>query len=386
MAQKIEQFSRLVNHRLTGSGVPFTVPTSNDHTDETWSNTDLYIGEIGINVTDDTIYMRTNNGIIQIATGTVSSGSASATIWTFNGSEVVIGATYTATAVIRNSNGFTDLGSTTWRWKDLHLGGSSDGWATINVNGGFTIRDASNFLITQVSGGSNIAAINLGLTASNGTKELPLHLNSNNTTINGFGGERTIMSSYNTNLNANSNRVAAVACEDVTISAATNTCLYVGQGQGRAYDYTNSLGVGGRIVLKGVEDDGSNNYDRSEVVKGQTRLTTSNALETPIFYHSWDTVYGESMQVRAMVMGVNAWDSTKVYSTEILVTGCYGTNSGQLIGDPIINEVSSFDDSIYVTGFADNSGLEIHVKGSGTETIQWLCSYEYHRIINIGLV
>jgi hypothetical protein len=383
MAQKIEQFSRLINHRLTGSGVAFTTPTSNDHTDETWSSTDLYIGEIGINVTDDTIFMRTNNGIIQIATGTSSGGTASSDIWTFNGTDIVIGSTYSAGAIIRNTSSFTDLGSTTWRWKDLHLGGSSDGWTTINVNNGFTLRDSTNFLITQVSGGSNIAPINLGLTASNGTKELPLHLNSNNTSIQGFGGERTIISSAGSTIRANCNRATIISGENVVIATASNSCTFIGQGKGREYDYGNSLGVGGRLVLMGVDDDGSGNYNKSEVIKGQTRLTTSNALETPIFSHLWVGSYGEVMQIRAMVMGVDVSDSTIVYSNDILLTGSYGTSSGQMIGDPIINEVSTFDDSVFVTGYVDNSNIEIHVKGSGTQTIQWLCSYEYHRIINI---
>ena len=55
---KISQFSRILHHRSTIAGQKFTVPISNDHSDDTWLNTDLYIGEIGINVSDDTIYFR----------------------------------------------------------------------------------------------------------------------------------------------------------------------------------------------------------------------------------------------------------------------------------------------------------------------------------------
>jgi len=69
---KIEQFSRLINHRITTAGQQFTIPTSNDHTDETWLSTDLYIGELGMNITDDKLWFRTNNGLVQIATGTSS--------------------------------------------------------------------------------------------------------------------------------------------------------------------------------------------------------------------------------------------------------------------------------------------------------------------------
>ena len=115
---KIEQFSRLLHHRITVGGQVFTVPTSNDHTDDTWLNTDLYIGEIGINVTSNTAYMRTNNGIIQLATGTSSSGSTSSTagLWDYTGTAIRIGSTYSITDVSPRSGYFTDLGSTTLPW------------------------------------------------------------------------------------------------------------------------------------------------------------------------------------------------------------------------------------------------------------------------------
>ena len=69
---KIEQYSRLINHRISTSGAVFNVPTSNDHTDETWLATDLYVGEFGVNVTDDKVYVRTSNGIIPVSTGSTS--------------------------------------------------------------------------------------------------------------------------------------------------------------------------------------------------------------------------------------------------------------------------------------------------------------------------
>jgi hypothetical protein len=383
MANRIEQFSRLINHRVTGQGVAFTNPTSNDHTDETWSETDLYIGEIGINVTDDTIFMRTNNGIVEISTTTQSSSTASVGLWVINNSnELQIGTTYSPTAIVPGVGYFTDLGSSSLRFKDLFLGGSTDGFTTININNGFTIRDSSDFLLTTVSGGSNMAAVVIATQSSNITKGSPLHLNSQSCSINNTGGERVIIASELSEIN-NSFRTVIIGGYDVTIATASNSVVYCGGGQGREYDYINSLGVGGTFVLRGVEDDGSGNYNRSEIIQGQTRLTTSNALETPIFSYSWDGTYGEVMQIKAMVMGVDVSDSSLVYSTEILLTGSYLTASAIMIGDPIIGEVSTFGDEVLVTGYVDNNDLEIHVKGSGSNTIQWLCSYKYHRIINI---
>lgn len=384
MANKIEQFSRLLMHRVTGQGVTFTNPTSNDHTDETWSDTDLYIGEIGINVTDDTIFMRTNNGIVQIATSTASSGTASVGLWIINGSnQLQIGSTYTPGAIVKGSGYFTDLGSSTLRFKDLYLGGSSDKLTTINVNNGFTLRDASNFLITTVSGGSNIAPIILGQTSSTGGKELPLHLNTQTSNINGFGGERVIIGSSLSEIYG-SFRTVILGGEGVVIATASNTVVYCGAGQNREYDYGNSLGVGGQFVLRGVEDDGSGLYDRSELISGQEKLTTSNALTTPIFSHLWGGVCGEVFSGKFWVTGVDVTDSSRVYSCEMFVNASYGTASGDtLIGDPIIKEVNTMDPSVELTAAVNGSALDINVKGEATTTIKWLVSYQYHRIINI---
>lgn len=383
MANKIEQFSRLLMHRVTGQGVNFTNPTSNDHTDETWSDTDLYIGEIGINVTDDTIFMRTNNGIVQIATSTASGGTASVGLWIINGSnELQIGSTYTPGAIVKGSGYFTDLGSSTLRFKDLYLGGSSDTLTTINVNGGFTIRDASNFLITTVSGGSNIAPIIFGQTSSTGTKELPLHLNTQNSNIRGFGGERVIVGSSLSEIN-NSFRTVIAGGYEVSIATASNNLLYCGLGQGREYNYSDSLGVGGKFVLRGVEDDGSTYYDRSEIVKGQEKLLTSNALTTPIFSYSWyDVGCGEVFSGKFWVTGVDVISPDRVYSCEMFVNVSYD-GTAHMIGDPIISEVNTLDPLVEFTAAVDGNGLDINVKGEATTTVRWLLSYEYHRIINI---
>lgn len=363
MANKIEQFSRLLMHRVTGQGVTFTNPTSNDHTDETWSDTDLYIGEIGINVTDDTIFMRTNNGIVQIATSTASGSTSSVGLWIINGSnELQIGSTYTPGAIVKGSGYFTDLGSSTLRFKDLYLGGSSDGTTTINVNSGFTLRDASNFLITTVSGGSNIAPIILGQTSSTGGKSLPLHLNNQTCSINGFGGQRAMIGCGSSEM-YESFRTVVLAGENVVIATASNNVVYCGAGQGREYDYPGSLGVGGQFVLRGVEDDGSTFYDRSELVKGQEKLTTSNALTTPIFSHLWDPTCGEVFSGDFWVTGVDVTDNTRVYSCKMFVNASWGTASGDaLIGDPIIKEVNTMDDSVEFTAAVNGSGLDINVK------------------------
>lgn len=68
------EYWRLVNKYTTISGVGPTIPPSQDHNDGTWNATDIYIGELFINTTDDKIWMRTENGIRQIS-GTGGTGS-----------------------------------------------------------------------------------------------------------------------------------------------------------------------------------------------------------------------------------------------------------------------------------------------------------------------
>lgn len=59
--------SRILIKRSTTPGELPTVPVSNDHTDGTWVPTDIYEGEIFINIPDDKVYTRVDSGIVLIA-------------------------------------------------------------------------------------------------------------------------------------------------------------------------------------------------------------------------------------------------------------------------------------------------------------------------------
>jgi len=384
MPQKIEQFSRIINHRITGSGVNFTVPTSNDHTDETWSSTDLYIGEFGVNLTDDTVFVRTNNGIIELATYTASSTASN--VWFLDGNEVKISTSITPDAIVRNSNGFVDLGSSTLRFKDLYLGGETDGHTVINVNSDFIIRDASQNIISSVYKGVGAENIQIATHSSTDSKSRGLHLNSQDCQIpapTGFSGERTIISSYSS-LIGESNRNTIISGYEVQLADGLDNVVYIGQGRFRPYDYTDSLGVSGKLVLRNITDPGSGIYDRSEWVKTQERVITSNANATPIITLPWETL-GEVVQLKCYLLGVNSTgDPEKVYSNEILITAYFEDGVGEgIIGDPIIKEVSTWEDSVGWNFSIDDKWLRINVIGSGTDTVNWLCTYEYQRMVNL---
>lgn len=64
----IRQNSRIQHHRITDTGTVFTVPGTEDFTDGSWSITDLMLGEIGVQMTDDKVFVRTSNGILTLET------------------------------------------------------------------------------------------------------------------------------------------------------------------------------------------------------------------------------------------------------------------------------------------------------------------------------
>jgi hypothetical protein len=385
---KIEQFSRILQHRLTGIGQQFTIPTSNDHTDETWSAADLYIGEIGINVTDDSMFFRTNNGIVQVATGASEGASASAQLWSYSDNTVQIGATFTPTAILRNNNSFVDLGSSSLRFKDVYLGGSSDSFSIININNGFTIRNLNDSLITTVSAGTNGAVITMSPTASTAFKVQPIHISSRSFTMADNGYQRVSIATDG-GLMQNSSNTAVIAGKDVLLGANANNVVYVGQGRGRTFNTANSLVVGGEFVIAGVTDDGTKVYDESNLIKGQLRLTTVDALVNDLFTYNWiapvNTPKKAVIQLKAKVLGMAIDDVSLIYSNEIFVTAYADGVDGYIVGEPIIKEVSTFttdDYDVELTADADVNTFYLKVKGSPTNNIQWLCDYEYQVLLN----
>ena len=386
---RIEQYSRLKHHRLTTSGQLFTIPTSEDHTDETWLPTDLYIGEIGINLTDDKAFFRTNNGIVQLATGTSSTGSTSSTnqIWSFSSPNIIIGSTYSADSVSPRSGYYTDLGTTTLRWKDLYLGGSSTGYSTININGGLVIAGSNNVLTTDGIVGSN-APIEIHTSSSNSNKDRPLFLNTRFGLASGSTNYITSASvnGFNT---SNNSYVFAAAGNNVSFDDSVEYVSHLGRGFNRPVYESDLHVVGGKHAVKGVDDDGSGQYNKSEWITTQARLSTSDATVTDIAFIPWSSTAsgGEIIQFKAYIIGTVIDQADYVYSAELL--GCYSIDSGLTVyepGVPILNVLASgwsvgFNPDVETA--ADGDGVYIKVKGVGGSNLTWLCSYQYHRLINI---
>jgi len=379
---KIEQFSRLINHSLTTSGQLFTIPTSNDHTDETWLATDLYVGEIGINVTDDSIFMRTNNGIVQIsASGSGSSGASN--LWNWSSPNIIIGSSYSADSVSPRSGVYTDLGTSTLRWKDLYLGGATSSKAIINVNTGLHLTEFGNGIInTELAGGSDNSPIIIGFTSSTIVKDRRLHLNSRDSVYNGVVEQCVISSSQDVILSGN-NKNVFISGTNVILDAGITSSVHLGHGYGKT-NYESNEVVASNLSLRGVGDDGSYQYIRSDWRNRQSLLRTSNALTTTIASIPWEGD-GNVIQIKAYIIGTDIGNAANVYSAELMASVYGGPSYADgVVGVPVLNAVSSWSGTQPDCEIStDPSGAYIKVTGRGGDTIQWLCTYSHHRLVNV---
>lgn len=387
---RIEQYSRLKHHRLTTQGQLFTVPTSEDHTDETWLPTDLYIGEFGINLTDDKVFFRTNNGIVQLATGTSSGGSTASVsqIFSFQSPNIVIGSTYSADSLSPRSGYFTDLGTSVLRWKDLYLGGSGGGFTKIDVNAGLELKTSGATILTTNGVVSSNAPIEIHTNSSNVNKDRPLFLNTRSATTTGSTNYITSASVNGLDI-TNNTHVFAAAGSQISFDNGKVFVSHIGQGFGRPVYEDNLHVVGGKSAVKGVADDGSGQYNKSEFITTQGRLSTSGALMTDIATIPWNATAsgGDVIQLKAYIIGTVIDQADYLFSAEILA--CYSIDSGLVVHEasvPIVNIQHSgwgIGNVPDVETFADGSGVYIKVQGIAASNLTWLCSYSYHRLIGI---
>ena len=382
---KIEQYSRIINHAISTSGAVFTVPTSNDHTDETWLATDLYVGEFGVNVTDDKVYVRTSNGIIPVATGATTSGTG-ANILVFNSPNINIGTTYSANSLSPNGVYYTDLGTTSNRWKNIYLGGSGTTKALIDVNAGVAMSDVDGGILVTNDTISTGAPIEID-TSSNTNKDRVLNLNSRVVTATGSTNYNVTIASQTVSMTNNSKAVV-IAGSNVTLLDGITDVVHLGKGYNKTNYQSEQVVAGGSLAIRGTDDDGSTQYITSDWITKQSKLRTSNALISDLAQIPWydSTNGGEVIQIKAYVIATDIAFANLVYSAEI--SGVYSMDASlnvYEVGIPVISEWSTFSvaNQPTVELACDGDNVDIKCQGNGTNTIQWLCTYSYHRLVNV---
>lgn len=242
MANKTE-YSRLVLKRAASSGVTPTIATYSPTTiDNTWLATDILPGEFFLNLADDRVFTRTDNGIIEFVT---TSTYSSTDIWENKGSDIQLSASYSTLPVLPATDDTSDLGSSTYRWKDLYLG---------------SVLDVASHLTYSVSGTAIYKYDNTGIQlqsekvikSSNGGGQLDLDYGGSTSEVllstdNGSFTESALyMEPYSANLfvadggvgtnnlhmNAGSQyiSISAGATDDIKIAIANNSIFYSRNG------------------------------------------------------------------------------------------------------------------------------------------------------------
>jgi hypothetical protein len=381
---KIEQYSRIINHAISTSGAVFTVPTSNDHTDETWLATDLYVGEFGVNVTDDKVYVRTSNGIIPVSTGATTSGTGT-NIFVYSSPDILIGSTYSAASISPNGVYYTDLGSTSKRFKNIYIGGSSTTKSVIDVNGGVAMNDTTGGILVTNNTSSSGAPIEVD-TSSNTNKDRVLNLNSRYVISSGSTNYNVTIASQTVNTSNNS-KVVTIAGSNVSYLDGVSNVVHMGQGYTKTNYESDQVIVGGSLAVRGTDDDSSGQYNNSDWITKQSKLRSSDALMNDLASIEWfdSSLGGDVVQVKAHVVATDIADASLVYSAEI--SGVYSLDASldlHEIGTPIVLEWCSFTGTIPTVEIgSDGDGVKIKCQGNATNTIQWLCTYSYHRLINV---
>jgi len=101
----------------TISGATPSIPLSIDHTDGTWNDTDIYIGEYFMNSVDDRLWLRTINGVMEMTNSSTYSTSPSTYLELTGGTmsgDIEMG----TSTVFKSSNGGGQI--------DLDYGGAAD--------------------------------------------------------------------------------------------------------------------------------------------------------------------------------------------------------------------------------------------------------------------
>jgi hypothetical protein len=153
----VTQYSRLAHHTIFGlTGSTFSVPTSEDFTDGSWTIYDLALSEIGVNETDEKAYIRIGNTIKEFNFGT-GSGGGTVSVSASNGlsissGDVVLGGTLTGDTVIQGASYGLSLGESVTPSRLRTFG--------VETYDGIFIRDDDSFNLSvldmSASGGSSI--------------------------------------------------------------------------------------------------------------------------------------------------------------------------------------------------------------------------------------
>jgi hypothetical protein len=223
MSDKIE-YSRLLIKRATETGVTPTIPTGT--TLSTFTNTDLFVGELFLNTTDENLWVRTDNGILQILNSGYTS-SIFATGFTYDNANTLTISNNNGSSLSTSINTMTGL-TVNGAFSATTLFGDGSGLTNINTGDiyvtGFTYDNANRLTIVSNSGASLNVFINVmtGLTingAISATTYQNLPIDPDNYVTGGTYNSGTLT------LNRQNGSVTVTGFTDTTFSGGSGNCI-----------------------------------------------------------------------------------------------------------------------------------------------------------------
>lgn len=213
--------TRLKHHALTTAGTIFTVPATDDFTDGTWVATDLVLGEIGFNLTDDRAFFRSANGIVEMITSTFVH------LWERTGDDIQAVINPLASPLIDPNilpatDDMSDIGSSVLRWKDLYLG------EVIDFSVAFSVVVDTNDVI-KCADGATFNTTNL--------KIAPTVISSQNARVTNGATNSSILGGLSNTLNATAIKCVILGGESNTIDGS-NSAVIASNGITATYDQT----------------------------------------------------------------------------------------------------------------------------------------------------
>ena len=131
------QDSRIKIKRSTVTATVPTVPSSNDHTDGTWTATDIYKGELFFNQADGVLWSRDDNGVVCLG-GSTSVELTPAQVKTLNSTPItIVGAVSGYAIEVISASVKIDFNTTAYATNTslhLHIDGADDNVGQIGNN------------------------------------------------------------------------------------------------------------------------------------------------------------------------------------------------------------------------------------------------------------
>ena len=359
---KITQYSRISHHTIAGSmSATFSVPTSEDFTDGSWTSRDLALSEIGVNEDSKKAYIRINDEVkeFQLAGGTSSAEPLSTTLVAGNTTgpnDIIIDLDQ---SIRTTDTGFIQFGDTGSDLNAILINNGGDGVTNPQNSFGFSgvdpywtaqtvdiagVTDMITLAPTGLGNGTGIKSIDTTTGDYNYVKLTPTQINIFQDDITN-GQIRYITLGLNAiSLVADSSSII-IDEGSQTISLSTETYGTLGAS-------TNKISIGSSNVRN---------------VISTSTITTTNAATTTI--HTFICVGDGPKSYKVRVIG-NKSDYTKAYLGELFGLYNYVTSTVTLIGSLDLVEKTNFTTATSTISISGSTIL-VRVTGEASTTINW---------------